>query len=50
MGNYGIYLSGTSCENGDHYRGTTLNAYTQYLNCSFADSRASGFQLRCLPE
>ncbi|WP_300728291.1 hypothetical protein [uncultured Rikenella sp.] len=30
--------------------GLDLNSYSQYLNASFSDYRASGFQLRCLSE
>ena len=30
--------------------GLDLNSYSQYLNASFSDYRAHGFQLRCLSE
>ncbi len=30
--------------------GLDLNFYSQYLSASFSDSRAYGFQLRCLSE
>ncbi|WP_294597943.1 hypothetical protein [uncultured Rikenella sp.] len=50
VGNHGYSWSSASYASVDHYRGMYLNFNATALYPSNADSRAYGFQLRCLSE